>query len=147
MPRPQIELDCYQDEIYNLIFEDHATMNDIALFLWEEKGVKVGTDTIQRRCTKWGFAQRLREYPPEWIEAVRISFFSSFSTDIEIAEDLQDMGFRISVWQVKAVRLEHGWKRKANTLEELQKQWDECVKALQEALAEGTIRGYGRRLL
>ena len=49
--------------------------------------------------------------------------------------------------QVKAVRLEHSWKRKANAQEELQRQWDECVKALQEALAEGTIRGYGHRLL
>jgi hypothetical protein len=32
-------------------------------------------------------------------------------------------------------------------LEELQKQRDECVKALQDALAEGTIRAYGQTLL
>jgi hypothetical protein len=147
MPRPRIDLDLYRDEIYNLIYEDNFTMKDIASFLRDEKQVNVNISTIQRRCTKWGFTQRLREYPLEWIEAVRMSFFGSFSTDVEIAEDLQDMGFRITAWQVKAVRLEHGWKRRANTIEELQKQWDECVKALQDALAEGIIRGYGHRLL
>ena len=119
MAPSRINLDLYQDEIYSRIFEDGATMNDIALFLRDEKQVNVTSKTIQRRCTKWGFTQRLREYPPEWTEAVRISFFSSFSTDVEIAEELQDMGFRISEWQVQAVRLKHGWKRKANTLEEL----------------------------
>lgn len=147
MPRPRLELDCYRDEIYSRIFEDGHTIDDIVSFLRDEEEVNVTRKTIQRRCTEWGFTQRLREYPPEWTEAVRISFFGSFSTDVEIAEDLQDMGFRISTWQVKVVRLEHGWKRRANTAEELQRQWDECVKALQEALAEGTIRGYGHRLL
>jgi hypothetical protein len=68
-------------------------------------------------------------------------------TDINIAEDLQDMGFRISARQVQAVRLAQGWKRRTNSLEELQKQRDECVKVLQDALAEGTIRGYGHSLL
>ena len=147
MPRPRIDLDLYRDEIYDRIFEDGATMDDIVLFLRDEKQVNIALSTLKRRCTKWGFTQRLREYPPEWTEAVKISFFSTFSTDVEIAEDLQDMGFRITAWQVKAVRLEHGWKRKATTLEELQKQWDKCVKAIQEALAEGTIRGYGHHLL
>ena len=37
MPRPRIDLDLYRDEIYNRIFEDGAIMNNIALFLRDEK--------------------------------------------------------------------------------------------------------------
>jgi len=139
MAPSRVDLDIYRDEIHDRIYEYNDQMDDIVAWLRDEKEVNIVKRTLQRRCTEWGFTQRLREYPPEWIEAVRVSFFSTFSTDVEIAKDLQDIGFRITAWQVKAVRLEHGWKRKTNTQEELQRQWDECVKALQEALAQDTI--------
>ena len=76
-----------------------------------------------------------------------MSFFGSHLTDVEIAEELQDVGYRVSARRVKVVRLAQGWKRRTNTLEELQKQRDEYIKALQDALAEDTIRGYGHILL
>jgi hypothetical protein len=49
-------------------------------------------------------------------------FFNLFLTDVEIAENFQNMSFRIIIWQVKVVHLKHDWKRKANTAKELQKQ-------------------------
>jgi hypothetical protein len=55
MPRPRIDLDLYRDEIYTCIFEDDATMDDIVLFLRNEKQVNITSKTLKRRCTKWGF--------------------------------------------------------------------------------------------
>jgi hypothetical protein len=52
MAPSRIDLDRYKDEIYSRIFEDGATMDDIALFLRNEKQVNVNPKTIQRRCTK-----------------------------------------------------------------------------------------------
>ena len=39
MPRPRIDLDLYRDEIYYHIFEDDAIINNIILFLRDEKQV------------------------------------------------------------------------------------------------------------
>lgn len=142
MPRLRLELNEYRDEIYSRIFEDRDTLDDIVSYLRDEKEITITSRTIQRRCTEWGFVQRPRDTPPELIEAVRISFFGSHLTDSNITEDLQDLGFRVSTRQVQVVRLAQGWKRRANTLEELQEQREKCVRAIRDALAEGTIRGY-----
>ena len=37
MPRPRIDLDRYKDEIYNLIFKNRIIIDNIALFLRDEK--------------------------------------------------------------------------------------------------------------
>jgi hypothetical protein len=147
MPPLRLDLEEFRDEIYKRIFDDGDTHQDIVTYLKNEEDITVTLRTVQRRCAEWGFVQRLRNIPPELTEAVRMSFFDSHLTDAEIAEELQDVGYRVSARRVKVVRLAQGWKRRTNTLEELQKQRDECVKALQDALAEGTIRGYGHSLL
>ena len=52
MPRSRIDLDLYRDEIYDRIFEDGAIMDDIILFLRDEKQVNIALSTLKRRCTK-----------------------------------------------------------------------------------------------
>ena len=41
MASSQINFDLYQDEIYNCIFKDDVIINNIILFLWDEKQINV----------------------------------------------------------------------------------------------------------
>jgi hypothetical protein len=147
MPRPRLNLDAHKEEIRRRIYDSDETLDDIVEYLEWVTEASVSRSTLLRRCKEWGFQQKGQSLSTELIELIRLSFFSTQLSDLEIAEDLQDSGFIASANQVKVVRLAHGWKRRSNTVEELQKQWDDCVVALQHALAEGTIRSYGHQLL
>src|SRR5438874_796800 len=96
MSPPQLDLEDFRDEIYKRIFDDGDTLQDIVTYLNNEENLIVSLKTIKRRCSKWGFAQRFRDIPLELTEALRMSFFGSHLTDVEIAEELQDVGYRVS---------------------------------------------------
>ncbi len=147
MPRPKLQLEDYVDEISYLLHEREETIEDVIDFLRSTYGISLNRRTLIRRMKEWGISKRADNACPTLVEAIRISFFDGWKNDDEIAEELQDAGFRTSARQVQAVRLVQGMKRRARDADELARQKEECAQAVADALANGTVRNYGINLL
>ena len=52
MPRLRINFNLYRDEIYDRIFEDNTILDNIILFLRDEKQINIRLNILKRRYTK-----------------------------------------------------------------------------------------------
>src|SRR6266516_2870601 len=74
-------------------------------------------------------------------------FHTTTEDDSTIATKLGAQGLSISARQVKELRLQHGWRRRAGTDEQVKEQRADTFQMVQQELEEGTIRAYGRELV
>jgi hypothetical protein len=57
MPRPQIDIDRFRDEIERRVIFEKQRQKDIVKWL-EEQGCKATQQTFLRRCRDWGASRR-----------------------------------------------------------------------------------------
>ena len=108
MPRPRLNLDAHKEEIRRRIYESNETLDDIVEYLEWVTEASISRSTLLRRYKEWGFRQKGQSISLELTELIRLSFFLTQLSDLEIAEDLQDSGFIALANQVKVVYLVNG---------------------------------------
>jgi hypothetical protein len=114
MPRPRKDLDAFRDEIERRIASKH-THRQIRSWLAGE-GLIVSKGTLQSRCIAWEATRRTRTAGTNatLIEAVEIAFHTTDHSDQTIADNITTTGLPTTRNQIKEIRLNHGWRRRAD---------------------------------
>lgn len=141
MPRTATNLDTYRSEIEHRVFVRKQRQPKIVEWL-NEQGVIVSRQTLQRRCKEWGATRRAKIQPsdPALIEAIENEFNSTEKKDEAIAASLASRGILTSRAQVKAVRIQHAWRRRASGPSEGALQRRETFRKVEELLARNPPR-------
>src|SRR5271155_4130630 len=132
----------------------NATQDDMLIWLYQ-KGVQVSLRTLQRRLADWdvkrgGFSHVKDDAAiDQLIKEVNHLFHSQPTySDAQIACRIaDDHGLHSTSHQIKQIRLQHGWLRRNNDLEDAQAQQVETADYIQNLLHNGQTRQYGRRYL
>ena len=114
MPRPQINLDAYRDEIERRITSNHIH-TQIRSWLAGE-GIIISKGTLQSRYVAWETTRRTRMAGTNTtlIEAVETAFHTTNHSDQTIADNITASGLHTTRNQVEEIRLRHSWRRRAN---------------------------------
>jgi hypothetical protein len=146
MPRTAVDLSKFRTQIERRLLIHHHTQKDVLNWL-KTVGVSVTIDQLKARCKEWGFSRRGATTDPAVLEQVHDRFHTTTEDDSTIATKLGAQGLSISARQVKELRLQHGWRRRAGTDEQVKEQRADTFQMVQQELEEGTIRAYGRELV
>ena len=114
MPRTQIELDQYRDEIERRIALKH-TQPQILNWL-ARNGAIISRNTLSTQVNIWATdrANRTASSDALLVAAVDTAFHTSQHSDQTIANNLTATGLTIIYRQIKRVRLANRWRRRAN---------------------------------
>jgi hypothetical protein len=146
MVRPQVDLEPYRNDIEHRIFVSRQPLSEILDWL-ASQGVTISQKTLRRRTKEWGASRRGVASDEDLIARLDQAFHHTTNNDETIAQDLNSQGFPISARQVKEARLQHGWRRRADDAEQMWEQRMATFAQVEQALAEGTVRSYGREFL
>ncbi|KAJ5612056.1 hypothetical protein N7510_005250 [Penicillium lagena] len=146
MPRPQVDLEAYQEEIVSLFTTQRTTVEDICFALRQNYGLAVSVRTLQRRLQAWEVRRAPSIVYNEAIQT-RIATLCTQAalTTSEILEVLSNEGTPISprtLWTIRCQRL--GIRLRIDDPEEQQQQEGEIEAILADQLGKGHIEGYGR---
>ena len=147
MPRTQIELDQYRDEIERRIALKH-TQPQILNWL-ARNGAIISRNTLSTRVNAWATdrANRTASSDALLVAAVDTAFHTSQHSDQTIANNLTATGLTTIYRQIKRVRLANRWRRRANNDNQLAEKRAETFALTKQALHKGVVRCYGRGLL
>jgi hypothetical protein len=81
------------------------------------------------------------------VSEIDMAYHTTHHSDRTIADNITARGIPTTMNQVKEIRLAHGWRRRGNNDEQLATSREETFSLVREALRQGAVRCYGRRLL
>jgi hypothetical protein len=81
------------------------------------------------------------------IEAVERAFYTTNHCNQMIADNITAQGISTTLSQVEEIRLKNDWRQRANNEDQLPKMRAVTLTLTKQALHEGMVRCYGRRLL
>jgi len=142
MPRPPKDLTPWKDDIVKKV-RQKETLHEIKRWLLTQ-GCNVGLSTLKAATKDWGATRRAESATPQIVEIIQFEFHHTTDTDEEIAITLAEAGHQSSRNQVKEIRLKHGWLRRADTYEQMIQQRAATFTTVEQSLAEGTTRSYGK---
>jgi hypothetical protein len=147
MPNPRLPLDQFKDEVYNWIYNDHETTQEIARRLAVRLGRPCTSRTIKTRLLDWGFSQRNQVKDTTALRLQIALLFQKSYSDLHIVQQLsQDGQLVISIRQVASIRKKIGFVRRM-TVWERQRANEQLIELVRRELDSGVIEGYGRSLL
>jgi hypothetical protein len=118
MPRTQIELDQFRDEIERQIALNH-TQPEILNWL-ARQGAIISRNTLSSRVNAWATDRsRTASSDATLVSAVDTAFHTSQHSDQTIANNLNTAGLATTQRQIKRIRLANGWRRRANNDDQL----------------------------
>jgi hypothetical protein len=145
MPRPQAIPDQLRPDLERLILLEKQPHSAVLDWL-ATKGVVCQSRTLKAYCQRWNITRQVR-FSDAVVSLIDTEFHTTLHDDATIARRLTDQGFSISARQVRSVRTAKGWKHRTRDSEERQQNWTETFNRVGQALAEGTVRSYGREML
>jgi hypothetical protein len=145
MPKPQLIPDELRLDLERLILVEKQP-HSVVLNWLAEKGVICQARTLKAYCKKWNISRHVA-FSDTVVSFIDTAFHTTLHSDTMIARQLNDQGFPISARQVRSVRTAKGWKHRTRGSEERQQNWTETFNRVGEALAEGTVRSYGREMV
>lgn len=147
--RRTIDLEPFKDTIHAWILEKKSYQTIAELLKLPPFRVNVGIRTLQEHGRNWGWGRaKRRTIDDAAVAIIKERFHFSFDSDEAIAEHLNEAGFIGSAAEVRAVRQREGWLRRrpasgpAHEAEQAR-----VTAAVEEKLAEGTVRQYGARFM
>ena len=146
MVRPQAIPDHLRPDLERLILTEKQPQSAILNWL-ARQGIPCSERTLRVYCQKWGIARRGFISNSTVVSFIEREFHTTLHDDTTIARQLGDQGFPITVRQVTEIRLKKGWKHRTRDHKEREANWAETFDRVGEALAEGTVRSYGREML
>ena len=111
------------------------------------QGVIIAAKTLQRRRVEWGVSRKAAPPSAELVAQIDTEFHTTTADDQTIARTLNTRGFATTPRQVQTIRLANSWRRRADTDEQIMEQRQETFARVEQALAEGTTRSYGREFM
>ncbi|KAJ5454057.1 uncharacterized protein N7458_005013 [Penicillium daleae] len=145
MPRPQIDLEPYREEI-TLLYSQNARIANIQTII-QSHGVNISLRTLKTRLSSWGLRRQL----PSQNEALHARLLTLITeaglSARETLEVLQKEGFRVSEPTLERLRKRLGIQLRTNCPLQRQQQRLEIEVLLTEELGIGDVEGYGRRIL
>ncbi|KAJ5454040.1 uncharacterized protein N7458_004996 [Penicillium daleae] len=145
MPRPQIDLEPYREEI-TLLYSQNARIANIQTII-QSHGVNISLHTLKTRLSSWGLRRQL----PSQNEALHARLLTLITeaglSARETLEVLQKEGFRVSEPTLERLRKRLGIQLRTNCPLQRQQQRLEIEVLLTEELGIGDVEGYGRRIL
>ena len=143
MPRAQAIPTQMRADIEHLIIIEKRSHSAVLNWL-ATRGVHCDARTLKRYCRKWNIS---RQAPEEVVSFIDTEFHTTLHDDSTIARHLNERGFSVSARQVRRIRTAQGWKHRTRDSEERQQNWSETFHRVGQALAEGTVRSYGREMV
>ena len=143
MPRAQAIPTQMRADIEHLIIIEKQSHSAVLNWL-ATRGVHCDARTLKRYCRKWNIS---RQAPEEVVSFIDTEFHTTLHDDSTIARHLNERGFSVSARQVRRIRTAQGWKHRTRDSEERQQNWSETFHRVGQALAEGTVRSYGREMV
>jgi hypothetical protein len=146
MPRSAIGLEGFRDEIERRIALRH-THRQILSWL-AGNGLIISKNTLSSRVMAWNASRRTRTAAntPALVAAINTAFYTTSHNDVAIAENITAQGIPTTPNQVEEIRLNHGWRRRANNDDQLAEARALTFSLVEKALKEGVVRCYGRGL-
>ncbi|KAJ5449521.1 uncharacterized protein N7458_005970 [Penicillium daleae] len=145
MPRPQIDLEPYREEI-TLLYSQNARIANIQTII-QSHGVNISLRTLKTRLSSWGLRRQL----PSQNEALHARLLTLITeaglSAKETLEVLQKEGFRVSEPTLERLRKRLGIQLRTNCPLQRQQQRLEIEVLLTEELGIGDVEGYRRRIL
>jgi len=147
--RPTIDLDEFKDLIREAwqtglpIAAIHSLLNDELAV----QGQQCGFRTLERRLAQWQFENRHSRIPitEDLINRVRDLFFKYGYSDSSILRDLRQEGIILGPGSLKAVRHQHGMKRRFRTAEEREAALQHAFQFLEDDLQKrAAVKKFGR---
>jgi hypothetical protein len=146
MPRTQIELDQFRDEIERQIALNH-TQPEILNWL-ARQGAIISRNTLSSRVNAWATDRsRTASSDATLVSAVDTAFHTSQHSNQTIANNPNTAGLATTQRQIKRIRLANSWRRRANNNNQLAKIRAEIFTLTKQALHEKVVRYYNRGLL
>jgi hypothetical protein len=145
MPRPQTDLNPYQDFVIEHFLDHNMNPNEIASALRRRHGLRVNGRTIQRRLHNWNVRKRarLKDNTALFKERLKFLFYQKGMNDREIIKQLNNEGWGVSQRTVKAYRQHTGILLRVNGKDK-EKADAEALAIVQGELQKGTVQEYGR---
>ncbi|OOQ88952.1 hypothetical protein PEBR_09984 [Penicillium brasilianum] len=119
MPRQQINLEPYRDEIITL-FQHGISSDSISRTLESRYNIQVKERTIQSRLRKWGIRKRSRTTTADEVLHARIKvlFMQDRLTDKAMLKLLRQDGYDISERTLRRLRFQLGLHARASTFDQ-----------------------------
>lgn len=147
MPRPIKDLDQYQDEIEHQISIGNSQTQ---ILTWlAAKNIGISRNTLSRRLNEWNVNRysQTASVNATLVSAVKEVFHTTDQNNDTIAQNIINQGISTSSRQVKKVRLEHDWQRRAYNDDQLAQNRVTTLELVKQALQHGECRCYGRGLM
>jgi hypothetical protein len=144
-----VNLDPYMDVIMQQREED-VPFIDILDYLMKQHNVRTSERTLQRRCQQWGSSQTHIHLQEEEEDAIRekleIYITRDCHTDQEALRHLQKDGHHVTLWHVRRLRKNLGYRRWRHQAEnqELQEYIEQVIRY---GLDYAGLRSYGRNFV
>jgi len=143
MPRVQAIPEQLRPDLERLIIIEKQPNSTVLNWL-ATKDVVCQERTLRKYCKKWNIN---RQIPEETVSFIDNEFHTTLHDDSTIARLASERGFSISARQVRRLRTAKGWKHRTKNSAEREENWAKTFDRVGQALAEGTVRSYGREML
>jgi hypothetical protein len=118
MPRAFIGLDVFKAEIQDRIAAGEF-QKDVRRWL-AAKGIQIHRNTLSTRLLDWqGTSTQVASTDAALVAEVDSAFHTTLHDDQTVADNIAASGIPTTQRQVKRIRLAHGWRRRANTDDQL----------------------------
>jgi hypothetical protein len=146
MPRSAVDIDRFRPQIEKKLLVEHRTQKDVVTWLGT-RGISLTVGQLKQQCKTWGVSRRGAAADERTVEQVYQRFHTTTEDDATIAKKLSNEGLSITARQIKDLRLQRHWRRKASNDTQIKEQRAGTLEIVQQELDEGTIRSYGRELV
>jgi hypothetical protein len=144
MPRAQAIPDQLRPDLERLILTEKQP-HSVVLNWLAEQGIVCQARTLRDYCKRWNLSHPVASEAV--VSFIDTQFHTTLNDDATIARELNDRGFPVSARQVRSIRTAKGWKHRTRDTAERQLNWSETFDRVGQALAEGTVRSYGREMV
>jgi hypothetical protein len=131
MLRSAVDIDRFRPQIEKKLLVEHRTQKDVVTWLGT-RGISLTVGRLKQQCKPWGVSRRGAAADERTVEQVHRRFHTTTEDDATIAKKLSSEGLSITARQIKDLRLQRHWRRKASNDTQIKEQRAGALEIVQQ---------------